>query len=148
MEAWMLEANIITKNKLDKIKKDIIEKVKKSKRDAWTDYQNSIQTELEKSENIIQKILSQSNNKNEIKKILENLKFEKRLNPHVKNILLSAEKVLRIIKSENNSHKEELKSFIDKYCLEPVDEKITVVRDNKKSESNIKLGSLIHPYRP
>ena len=44
--------------------------------------------------------------------------------------------------------KEELKSFIDKYCLEPVDEKITVMRDNKKSESNIKLGSLIHPYRP
>ena len=112
MEAWMLEANIITKNKLDKIKKDIIEKVKTSKREAWTDYQNSIQTELEKSENIIQKILSQSNNKNEIKKILENLKFEKRLNPHVKNILLSVEKVLRIIKSENNSHKEELKSFI------------------------------------
>ena len=43
--------------------------------------------------------------------------------------------------------KEELKSFIDKYCLEPVDEKITVMRDNKKSESNIKLGSLIHPYK-
>ena len=43
--------------------------------------------------------------------------------------------------------KEELKSFIDKYCLEPVDEKITVMRDNTKSESNIKLGSLIHPYK-
>ena len=43
--------------------------------------------------------------------------------------------------------KEELKSFIDKYCLELVDEKITVMRDNTKSESNIKLGSLIHPYK-
>ena len=43
--------------------------------------------------------------------------------------------------------KEELKRFIDKYCLESVDEKITVMRDNKKSESNIKLGSLIHPYK-
>ena len=43
--------------------------------------------------------------------------------------------------------KEELKRFIDKYCLEPVDEKITVMRDNKKPESNIKLGSLIHPYK-
>ena len=29
--------------------------------------------------------------------------------------------------------KEELKRFIDKYCLESVDEKITVTRDNKKS---------------
>ena len=43
--------------------------------------------------------------------------------------------------------KEELKRFIDKYCLESVDEKITVMRDNKKSESNISLGSLIHPYK-
>ena len=44
--------------------------------------------------------------------------------------------------------KEELKRFIDKYCLESVDEKMTVMRDNKNSESNIKLGSLIQPYRP
>ena len=43
--------------------------------------------------------------------------------------------------------KEELKRFIDKYCLESVDEKITVMRDKKKSESNINLGSLIHPYK-
>ena len=43
--------------------------------------------------------------------------------------------------------KEELKRFIDKYCLESVDEKITVMRDNKKPESNINLGSLIHPYK-
>ena len=44
--------------------------------------------------------------------------------------------------------KEELKRFIDKYCLESADEKMTVMRDNKNSESNIKLGSLIQPYRP
>ena len=43
--------------------------------------------------------------------------------------------------------KEELKRFIDKYCLEYVDEKMAVMRDNKKSENNIKLGSLIQSYK-
>ena len=44
--------------------------------------------------------------------------------------------------------KEELKRFIDKYCLESVDKKMTVMRDNKKSESNIKLDGIISSYRP
>ena len=46
--------------------------------------------------------------------------------------------------------KEELKSFIDKYCLESVDEKLTVMRDNKKPESNakLKLDGIINSYRP
>ena len=43
--------------------------------------------------------------------------------------------------------KEELKNFINKYCLELVDENLTGIHDNKKTESNIKLGSLIHPYK-
>ena len=38
--------------------------------------------------------------------------------------------------------KEELKSFIDKYCLESVDDKLAIVQDNKKTDG------MINSYRP
>ena len=38
--------------------------------------------------------------------------------------------------------KEELKSFIDKYCLESVDDKFAIVQDNKKTDG------MINSYRP
>ncbi len=114
MEQWMKESNIITDKKLEKIKEEIAEEVKEAKKRAWNNYQNPIKQELEKLEEIIIKIAQQSQHREEIKKISENLKLEKRLNPHIKNILLSAEKVLRITKNENISTKNELKSFIDK----------------------------------
>ena len=33
--------------------------------------------------------------------------------------------------------KEELKNFIDKYCLESVDDKLAIVQDNKKTDGMI-----------
>ena len=44
--------------------------------------------------------------------------------------------------------KEELKSYIDKYCLESVDEILTMIQDNKKSKSVANLDSIINSYRP
>ena len=44
--------------------------------------------------------------------------------------------------------KEELKSYVDKYCLEPVDEKLTMIQENKKSKSVKNLDSIINSYRP
>ena len=38
--------------------------------------------------------------------------------------------------------KEELKSFIDKYCLESVDDKLAIIQDNKKTDG------MINSYRP
>jgi hypothetical protein len=38
--------------------------------------------------------------------------------------------------------KEELKNFIDKYCLESVDDKLAIVQDNKKTDG------MINSYRP
>jgi len=44
--------------------------------------------------------------------------------------------------------KEELKSYIDKYCLESVDETRTMIQENKKSKSVKNLDSIINSYRP
>ena len=38
--------------------------------------------------------------------------------------------------------KEELKNFIDKYCVESVDDKLAIVHDNKKTDG------MINSYRP
>ena len=38
--------------------------------------------------------------------------------------------------------KEELKNFIDKYCLASEDDKLTIVQDNKKTDG------MINSYRP
>jgi hypothetical protein len=43
--------------------------------------------------------------------------------------------------------KEELKSFIDKYCLESGNEALTIIEDNRKSESVTKLDGIINSYR-
>ena len=43
--------------------------------------------------------------------------------------------------------KEELISFIDKYCLESGNETLTVTQDNKQSESVTKLDGIINSYR-
>ena len=129
MEQWMKESNIITDKKIEKIKEEIAEEVKEAKKRAWNNYQNPIKQELEKLEEIIIRIAQQSQHIEEIKKISENLKLEKRLNPHTKNILLSAEKVLRITKNENISTKNELKSFINK------------IKDENKEKYNSELYS-------
>ena len=44
--------------------------------------------------------------------------------------------------------KEELKSYIDKYCLESVDETLTMIQDKKKKKSVKNLDSIINSYRP
>ena len=44
--------------------------------------------------------------------------------------------------------KEELKSYIDKYCLGAVNETLTMMPDNKKSKSVANLDSIINSYRP
>ena len=38
--------------------------------------------------------------------------------------------------------KEELKNFIDKYCLASEDDKLTIIQDNKKTDG------VINSYRP
>ncbi|MAU27777.1 MAG: hypothetical protein CMJ07_01150 [Pelagibacterales bacterium] len=38
--------------------------------------------------------------------------------------------------------KEELKNFIDKYCLASEDDKLTIIQDNKKTDG------MINSYRP
>ena len=43
--------------------------------------------------------------------------------------------------------KEELKSFIDKYCLESGNDILPVIQDNKRSESVTKLDGIINSYR-
>jgi len=44
--------------------------------------------------------------------------------------------------------KEELKSYIDKYCLESVDKTLTMIQENTKSKSVKNLDSIINSYRP
>ena len=43
--------------------------------------------------------------------------------------------------------KEELKSFIDKYCLESGNDILPVIQDNKRSVSVTKLDGIINSYR-
>ena len=44
--------------------------------------------------------------------------------------------------------KAELKSYIDKYCLESVDKTLTMIKENTKSKSVKNLDSIINSYRP
>ena len=44
--------------------------------------------------------------------------------------------------------KEELKSYIDKYCLESVDKTLTMIQESTKSKSVKNLDSIINSYRP
>ncbi|MGY8931217.1 MAG: alpha-ketoacid dehydrogenase subunit alpha/beta [Flavobacteriales bacterium] len=110
---WIINNNIATKEELDIINKEVKEFVKKSKKEAWEEYQNPLKLELD--ELLI--ILNNISDKCEIEELEEwitSLKQSASFGLFRRDFLSVARKVLARIASDNTIDKSSLISFINK----------------------------------
>ena len=110
---WIINNNIATKEELDIINKEVKEFVKKSKKEAWEEYQNPLKLELD--ELLI--ILNNISDKCEIEELEEwitSLKQSASFGLFRRDFLSVARKVLARIASNNTIDKSSLISFINK----------------------------------
>ena len=110
---WIINNNIATKEELDIINKEVKDFVKKSKKEAWEEYQNPLKLELD--ELLI--ILNSISDKCEIEELegwVASLKQSASFGLFRRDFLSVARKVLSRIASNNTIDKSSLISFINK----------------------------------
>ena len=114
---WIIDNNIASKEELDIINKEVKDFVKKSKKEAWEEYQNPLKLELD--ELLI--ILNNISDKCEIEELEEwiaSLKQSASFGLFRRDFLSVARKVLARIASNNTIDKSSLIGFINKIKLE------------------------------
>ena len=114
---WIINHNIATKEELDIINKEVKDFVKKSKKEAWEEYQNPLKLELD--ELLI--ILNSISDKCEIEELegwVASLKQSASFGLFRRDFLSVARKVLSRIASNNTIDKSSLISFINKIKVE------------------------------
>ena len=114
---WIINNNIATKEELDIINKEVKDFVKKSKKEAWEEYQNPLKLELD--ELLI--ILNSISDKCEIEELegwVASLKQSASFGLFRRDFLSVARKVLSRIASNNTIDKSSLISFINKIKVE------------------------------
>lgn len=104
MRAWLLEAGIATQEELEKMEKDVKEYVRKEQRRAWSDYQKTLQEDLTEA---LTKLSNIHNPAAEMP-----LKALKSISePSLKEIYATVRLVLRELRFEQSSEKEELQNW-------------------------------------
>ena len=114
---WIIDNNIASKEELDIINKEVKDFVKKSKKEAWEEYQNPLKLELYE----LLTILNNISDKCEIEELEEwiaSLKQSASFGLFRRDFLSVARKVLARIASNNTIDKSSLITFINKIKLE------------------------------
>ena len=101
---------IATEEELDAIQKDAKKHVRDEKNAAWKAFTDGLKKDLATSLSLIKAVANESSNGVFINKIAEGL--EKAMDPIRKDILSSARKVLRMVRSENIPSKAALSAWI------------------------------------
>ena len=110
---WIVNNKIATQEELDNILQEVKESVKKSKKEAWLEYQNPLKSELDELLVVLNNISSQC----EIKELdgwIADLKQSASFGLFRRDFLSVARKVVVRIASNNDVDKTELVSFINK----------------------------------
>ena len=118
---WIINNNISNQEELDEIRKVAKKKVSTYKNAAWKAYQTPIVAELQTASNLIDDLISQSNNGVFIKSIKEQLDLDAKLNPNRKNIFTAIKATLRLTLGENFPAKEKLKQILEQWNHENQD---------------------------
>ena len=116
-EEWIIDNSLATQEELETIKNDTIDFVKKSKKEAWIEYQDPIKNELNELLIILNTIASKINI-SEMEDWIYNLKQSASLGLFRKDFLSVSRKVLSKIAKEDISEKQMLIDFINKISSE------------------------------
>ena len=110
---WIIKNNIASEDELENIRKEVKEFVKQSKKEAWSEYQDPLKSELNELFSILNSISSQCNI-NELDGWISDLKQSASFGLFRRDFLSVARKVLVRIAPNNEVNKTDLVNFINK----------------------------------
>ena len=110
---WIIKNNIATEEELEDIRKEVKEFVKQSKKEAWSEYQDPLKSELNELFSILNSISSKCNI-NELDGWISDLKQSASFGLFRRDFLSIARKVLVRIAPNNEVNKADLVNFINK----------------------------------
>ena len=110
---WIIKNNIASEDELENIRKEVKEFVKQSKKEAWSEYQDPLKSELNELFSILNSISSQCNI-NELDGWISDLKQSASFGLFRRDFLSVARKVLVRIAPNNEVNKADLVNFINK----------------------------------
>ena len=113
MREWMISAAIATAEECDEIESEAKRYVNDCRKDAWNAFMNPIKEEIKTVASLFSAIASHSYQSSAIEKIKSEL--VNTLEPARREIVSSIKKVLRIVRDENSSYKDELVKWLDDY---------------------------------
>ncbi len=113
MREWILENNIADAETLDQIEIEAKKRVKEARKKAWADYTAPMKAEKTELIGILDKLIKTANDKKNILQIRNHLAQIKE--PKRADILETARKAIRYVRTENNPTKKELQNWIKKY---------------------------------
>ncbi len=108
---WIIQNKIATEEELEELEKEGKKEVAAQKRDAWIAYLKPIQEEQKEVVGLIEQIATESSNNSFISPIVTVLKGN--TEPIRKDIISSAKQVLRIVRSEDISAKQQLVDWLE-----------------------------------
>jgi pyruvate/2-oxoglutarate/acetoin dehydrogenase E1 component len=114
---WILETSVAEEKELETIEKEVVETVKKAKREAWIEYQNPIKKEWKELQVIFNSISSQVNIP-EIAKWIADLNQSEILGIFRRDILSKARNLLGMLAKSNLAEKIALRNFINRINTE------------------------------
>ena len=110
---WIVDNKIATEDELNNISKEVKDFVKQAKKEAWSEYQTPLKSELDELFDIL-KPISEKCEINELDKWTSDLKQSASFGLFRRDFLSVARKVLARIASNNQVDKSDLISFINK----------------------------------
>ena len=110
---WIVDNKIATEDELNNISKEVKDFVKQAKKEAWSEYQTPLKSELNELFDIL-KPISEKCEINELDKWISDLKQSASFGLFRRDFLSVARKVLARIASNNQVDKSDLISFINK----------------------------------
>jgi len=113
MREWILENNLADAETLDAIEKEAKKRVKESRKKAWADYTAPMKAEKNELIVILDNLIKESKNKAFILPVRNHLAQIKE--PKRADILETARKVLRLVRTENTTAKKKLQEWIKNY---------------------------------
>ncbi|WP_397363082.1 thiamine pyrophosphate-dependent enzyme [Olleya sp. R77988] len=113
MRHWIIDNNIATDEELQVIEKNIKKQVRDAKKAAWSSYLKPMLSEKEELLFLLKNVAKSSSNKVFIEKLAND--FEAITEPHRKDSVSTARKVLRYLIAENSTEKQQLLDWIDAF---------------------------------
>lgn len=119
MKQWILDDVLVVPEELEEIEKEAKQAARDAKEKAWKAFNSDIQKEFKEVIGILQRVVEQSERKDEIEEIKNQL--EKTINPIRVDSMKAAKKALRLIRSEDNEARTELLNWVERISTESVD---------------------------